>query len=164
MWTFFWYCQVYLSTQQAVRKIITLEGICAMILPSAQQTCQKVFQATWKVWDNQSRNKFFYSFTDYSCQFLGCDGPHEISWVLKGRFKLGHLLQSLRINNKKDQMIGPFLKRNLSLLTDLAVSQRSPQWSLSMSSLISVRAQSTWGPSPDVVMSHSDRCLCSVGT
>ena len=158
MWTFFWYCQEYLSTQQAVRKIITLEGICAMILPSAQQTCQKVFQAKWKVWDNQSRNKFFYSFTDYSCQFLGCDGPHEISWVLKGRFKLGHLLQSLRINNKKDQMIGPFLKRNLSLLTDLAVSQRSPQWSLSMSSLISVRAQSTWGPSPDVVMSHSDRC------
>ena len=38
-------------------------------------------------------------------------------------------------------MIGPFLKRNLSLLTDLAVSQRSPQRSLSISSLISVRAQ-----------------------
>ena len=158
MWTFFWYCQEYLSTQQAVRKIITLEGICAKILPSAWQTSQNVFQAKWKVWDNQSRNKFFYYFTDYSCQFLGCDGTHEISGVLKGRFKVRHLLQSLRIKNQKDHIIGPFLKPNLSLLTDLEVSQRSPHWSLSMSSLISVRAQSTWGLSPDVVMSHSDIC------
>ena len=158
MSTFSWYWEEYLSTQQAVRKIITLEGIFAMILPSAQQTCQKVFQAKWKVWDNQSRNRFLYSFTEYLCQFLGCDGPHEISWVLRGRFKVRNILHSLIIKNRKDQMIGTFLKRNLSLLTDLEVSQRSPQWSLSMSSLISVTAQSTWGLSPDVIMSNKDRC------